>query len=73
MLSILLITLILVAIAVSLLCIRIILQKGGKFPNTHVSGNKALTDKGLSCHTSQHYDAQHHKNLADRVREQEEG
>ncbi|MDR2859524.1 MAG: hypothetical protein LBV64_03925 [Mediterranea sp.] len=53
----LLITLLIVAIAVLLLGIKIIVLKDGKFPNGHVSGNKALRDKGISCVQSQDKEA----------------
>lgn len=32
--------------------------KGGKFPNGHVSGNKALRERGISCAQSQDREAQ---------------
>lgn len=59
--------LLVVGIAVLLLSIRIILQRNGRFPNTHVGGQKALRDKGISCHTSQHRDTQRQQNLAERI------
>ncbi len=67
--SLFVITLLIVGLAVVLLSVRIILSKKGRFPNTHVGGNKALRRQGISCHTSQHRDAQHHRTLADRVGE----
>jgi hypothetical protein len=48
------ITIILVAFAIAGLAIRILVKKGGRFPNTHVSGNKYLKSKGVSC--AQSYD-----------------
>ncbi len=57
MLDTLLITLLIVAICVLLLGVRIFFVKGGKFPNTHVSGNKALRDKGIGCVQSQDREA----------------
>lgn len=53
MLKITLITLLIVAICVPLLCIKIILKKNGRFPNIHVSGNKALQKRGIGCAQSQ--------------------
>jgi hypothetical protein len=38
-----------VGIAVLLLGIRVFFVKGGKFPNSHIEGNKALRDKGICC------------------------
>lgn len=56
MLDTILITVLIVAICVALLCIGIVLK--GKFPNTHVSGNKALRKKGIGCVQSQDREAQ---------------
>ena len=47
MLDTILITVLIVAICIALLSIGIFLK--GKFPNTHVSGNKALRKKGVGC------------------------
>ena len=35
------------------LCIRIVLKKNGRFPQTHVSKNKAMRERGISCVQSQ--------------------
>lgn len=32
---------------------QILLKKGGKFPNTHVGGNKHLKKEGVQCATTQ--------------------
>lgn len=65
--SLFIVSLLIVAIAVALLSVRILLSPKGRFPNTHVGGNKALRKQGISCHTSQHKEAQSHRTLADRV------
>ena len=57
MLYTILITLLIVAICIVLLGIRMLLIKGGRFPNGHVSGNKTLRDKGISCVQSQDREA----------------
>ncbi|MBP6064464.1 hypothetical protein [Bacteroides sp.] len=57
MLYTILITLLIVAICLALLGIRMLLIKGGRFPNGHVSGNKTLRDKGISCVQSQDREA----------------
>ena len=57
MLETVLITLLIVAICVLLLGVRVFFVKGGKFPNTHVSGNKALRQKGIGCVQSQDREA----------------
>ncbi|HOY51357.1 MAG TPA: hypothetical protein PLX49_06300 [Prolixibacteraceae bacterium] len=52
-LSILILAIVLVALAFAGLGITILLKKGGKFPNTHVSGNKYLRQKGIYCAQTQ--------------------
>ncbi len=61
------ISLLAMALVVFLLSIGVILKKNGRFPSTHVGGNKAMQQRGISCHTSQHRDAQHHQTLAERL------
>ena len=53
MLKIIVITLLIVAICVSLLAIKIIVKKNGRFPNIHVSGSKAMRQRGIGCVQSQ--------------------
>lgn len=69
MLTTLLLTGIIIVICVALLAIKVIVKKGGEFPNTHVSGNKALREKGISCAKSQQREAVKHKNLEERMKE----
>jgi hypothetical protein len=38
--------------------VKVFFTKGGKFPNGHVSGNKALRQKGIGCAQSQDREAQ---------------
>jgi hypothetical protein len=38
-----------VGISILLLGIRVFFVKGGKFPNFHIDGNKALKSKGIHC------------------------
>ena len=52
-LKVILMSVALVAIAMFGLAIRILLKKGGKFPNTHVSGNKYLKKQGVYCSQTQ--------------------
>ncbi|MCQ2112741.1 MAG: hypothetical protein MJY95_05290 [Bacteroidaceae bacterium] len=53
MLKLFLISAIILAICVFFLCIRIIFKKNGRFPQTHVSRNKAMRDRGVTCVQSQ--------------------
>ena len=41
MLKTILITVLIVAISMALFSVKILFKKNGRFPNTHVSGNKA--------------------------------
>ena len=43
----------LVSIAILGMAVRILIKKGGKFPNTHVSGNKYLKRNGVYCSQTQ--------------------
>lgn len=47
-----------IAISVALLAISILLKKNGKFPNSHVGGNRALRKKGIGCAQTQDREAQ---------------
>ena len=58
MLDTILITLLIVAICILLLGLKIFFVKGGKFPNGHVSGNKAMRERGIGCVQSQDREAQ---------------
>ncbi len=64
MLEAFIISAILLFTAILLLGVRIFFVKGGKFPNTHVGGNKALRDKGIGCATSQDRAAQKNKSTS---------
>ena len=53
----LLITLLIIAISFALLAITIKIKKNGKFPNTHVGGNREMRRRGIKCVQSQDKDA----------------
>lgn len=63
MLITLLTSLLIVAICIILLAVKILFVRGGKFPNTHVSGNKALRKKGIGCVQSQDREARQKRRL----------
>ncbi len=48
-LLVLLLAVALMAFAIAAFAIRILMKKGGRFPNTHVSGNAYLKSQGISC------------------------
>lgn len=49
MLKTLIAVLLIIALSMVLLCVKILLKKGGRFPNTHVDANTALRQKGITC------------------------
>lgn len=58
MIDTVLLTLLIVAICIVLLGVKVFFVKNGKFPNGHVSGNKAMRDRGIGCVQSQDREAQ---------------
>ncbi len=57
MLKTILITMLIVAICIALLSVKILLKKNGRFPNMHVSGSKAMRERGIGCVQSQDREA----------------
>lgn len=53
----LLITIAAVAIALLLLCVRVLFKKGGKFSSEHISENRRMRQDGIHCATSQDREA----------------
>lgn len=53
LLKIILLAIALVAIAILGLATQILFKRGGKFPNTHVGGNKHLKRQGVHCYQTQ--------------------
>jgi hypothetical protein len=51
--KVLLLAIVLMAIVMVGLAINILFKKGGKFPNTHVSGNKYLKKNKVYCSQTQ--------------------
>lgn len=47
--SVLLLSVALIAVAVTLLGIRIFFTKNGKFPNTHIHDNPEMRKRGITC------------------------
>jgi len=52
-LKVILLAVVLVAFAILAMAVTILLKKGGKFPNTHVSGNRYLKRQGVYCSQTQ--------------------
>lgn len=49
MMKTLLIGVLIIAIAMLLLCIKLLLQKDGKFSSMHIHDSKAMRDRGIHC------------------------
>ncbi|MFA6876275.1 MAG: hypothetical protein WCQ87_06555 [Parabacteroides sp.] len=47
--------------------VKILLKKGGRFPNMHIDGNAALRAKGIHCAKTQMKEDSEHKNLYDKM------
>lgn len=60
----LLFTLLIIAISIALLAIKVIIKKNGRFPNTHVGGNKEMRRRGIKCVQSQDRDARRQNPMA---------
>lgn len=50
-------SLLFVAFAMLLLCVRIIFKKDGKFSSQHISENRRMRDKGIHCAATQDREA----------------
>ena len=53
MTQLILVTSVLLLMGMLLLGVRIFFVKGGRFPNTHVGGSKAMKTRGIGCVSSQ--------------------
>lgn len=47
------VSIVLLGLGIAGLALNILVKKGGKFPNTHVSGNKYLKSQGICCSQTQ--------------------
>lgn len=50
--TVLLASVIIVGIVFVLMSISILLKKNGKFPNSHIGGNKEMAKRGIFCATT---------------------
>ena len=69
MLTTLFITVIILVLCMLLFCVKILLKKGGRFPNIHIEGNKALRKKGIFCARTMDRMAVQRKGLYDIINE----
>lgn len=65
----LLAALVVVALAVLLLGVRMLLRRGGEFPQTHIHDNQALKKKGIGCARLQMEKEAFAPNLKERVQQ----
>jgi hypothetical protein len=67
MLKVVVFSIIILLICLVLFCIKIIIKKSGRFPNTHIGGNPALSKKGIKCAQAQDFEAGLRLNLFERL------
>jgi hypothetical protein len=61
MLKMLLVSLAILAIAMLLLCVKVIFKKGGHFESQHIHDSKAMQDRGIHCVMDQDREARNHQ------------
>lgn len=69
MLTTLFFTFIILVICVVLLSVKVIFKKNGRFPNTHIDGNRALGKKGIHCAKTMDREAARKRNLYELIEE----
>ena len=52
------VSLVILLVAVLVMAFKPLFLKGGRFPNIHIGGTKALKERGITCATSQDREAQ---------------
>lgn len=65
--KILFISVILLGGAILLMCLGMIIKRGGHFPKTHIEDNDALRNQGIGCANTQLEEEAHRKKLRDRI------
>ena len=68
MLEVLVLSTIILLICLSLLSVRVIFKKNGRFVNTHIGSNPALRKKGIKCVQAQDFDAGAQPDLSERIK-----
>ena len=61
MLKLFIVTLVIVALAVALLCVKVILRRNGRFTSPHIHDSKAMKDRGIHCVIDQDREARERK------------
>lgn len=57
MTELLLLTVLMIAVAVALLCVKLFFIKGGEFSSQHIHDSKAMRRRGIKCVIEQDRDA----------------
>ena len=70
MLNTILITIVIIAIAVLLLGIKVFFSDGGKFPSMHISANKEMKRRGITCAMSTDARDRNTKTLKDYIEQE---
>ena len=71
MVRLFLISLLIIAVCMVLMSVTILIKKKGRFPNTHVCGNKHLRKMGITSAQTQDKQAQRENPMAVRERRQD--
>ena len=69
MLEMIVLSVIILLFCIALLCIRVIIKKDGRFPNTHIGGSPAMRKRGIKCAQTQDFEAGVRKNLFERIQQ----
>lgn len=64
MIRLFLISLLIIALCMVLMSVTILIKKGGRFPNTHVCGNKHLRKQGITSAQTQDKQARRENPMA---------
>jgi len=59
--KVLILSMVLMALVAFLMSVGILFRKNGRFPNTHIGGNKEMAKRGITCATSQDREARKQK------------
>lgn len=49
MIKIMLLSVLIIAISVALLCVKLIFKKGGEFTSQHIHDSQAMRERGIHC------------------------
>ncbi len=57
MIETLLVTMLIIAIAMALLCVKLLVRKDGRFSSMHIHDSQAMKDRGIKCVSEQDNEA----------------